>query len=54
MALCEGNSQVTGGVPSQKPVPRSFDVFFDLCQTVDQTTEMPVIWDDIALIRASP
>ena len=31
LALCEGNSPVTGEVPSQRPVTRSFDVFFDLC-----------------------
>ena len=30
LALCEGNSPVTGGFPSQRPVTRSFDVFFDL------------------------
>ena len=29
--LCEGNPSVTGGFPSQRPVTRSFDVFFDLC-----------------------
>ena len=29
MALCEGNSPVTGGLPSQKPMTRSFDVLFD-------------------------
>ena len=28
--LCAGNSLVTGEFPSQKPVTRSFDVFFDL------------------------
>ena len=28
--LCEGNSPVTGEFPSQRPVTRSFDVFFDL------------------------
>ena len=27
---CAGNSPVTGGFPSQRPVTRSFDVFFDL------------------------
>ena len=27
--LCEGNSPVTGEFPSQRPVTRSFDVFFD-------------------------
>ena len=29
-ALCAGNSPVTGEFPSQRPVTRSFDVFFDL------------------------
>ena len=30
LALCAGNSPVTGEFPSQMPVTRSFDVFFDL------------------------
>ena len=30
LALCEGNPSVTVGFPSQRPVTRSFDVFFDL------------------------
>ena len=30
LALCEGNSPVTGEFPSQRPVTQSFDVFFDL------------------------
>ena len=30
MALCEGNSPVTGEFPAQRPVTWSFDVFFDL------------------------
>ena len=30
LALCEGNPPVTGEFPSQRPVTRSFDVFFDL------------------------
>ena len=30
MALCVGNSPVTGELPSQRPVTWSFDVFFDL------------------------
>ena len=29
-SLCEGNPPVPGGFPSQRPVTRSFDVFFDL------------------------
>ena len=30
LAFCEGNPLVTGGLPSQRPITRSFDVFFDL------------------------
>ena len=30
LAICAGNSPVTGEFPAQKPVTRSFDVFFDL------------------------
>ena len=31
LAFCAGNSPVTGEFPTQRPVTRSFDVFFDLC-----------------------
>ena len=30
LAICAGNSPVTGELPTQRPVTRSFDVFFDL------------------------
>ena len=30
LAICVGNSPVPGEFPSQRPVTRSFDVFFDL------------------------
>ena len=30
LALCEGKPPATGEFPSQKPVTRSFGVFFDL------------------------
>ena len=30
VALCEGNPPITGGFPSQRPVTRSFDLFFHL------------------------
>ena len=54
LALCEGNSPVTGESPSQRPVAWSLDVFFDLPeQTVVQTIETPVIWDAFALIMTS-
>ena len=32
LILCAGNSPVTGEFPAQRPVTRSFDVFFDLRQ----------------------
>ena len=39
-----GMPQVTGGLPSQKSVMQSFDVFLSAPkQTVAQTIEMPVI-----------
>ena len=31
LALCAGNSPVPGEFPTQRPVTRNFDVFFDLC-----------------------
>ena len=30
LAICVGNSPVPGEFPTQRPVARSFDVFFDL------------------------
>ena len=30
LAICAGNSLVTGEFPTQRPVTWSFDVFFDL------------------------
>ena len=30
LAICAGNSPVTGEFPAQRPVMRNFDVFFDL------------------------
>ena len=32
LAFCAGNSPIPGEFPSQRPVARSFDVFFDLHQ----------------------
>ena len=54
LALCEGNPPVTCGFPSQRPVTQSFDVF--LCapeQMAEQTVDMLVIWDAMALIMTS-
>ena len=51
LALCVGNSPVTGESPSQNPVMRSFDVFFDLRMKKNSwINNWGVIWDDIELI----
>ena len=31
LAISAGNSPVPGEIPAQRPVTRSFDIFFDLC-----------------------
>ena len=54
LALCPGNSPVTGEFPSQRPVTWSFVVFLSAPeQTVEQTIETPVIRDATALIMTS-
>ena len=35
LAICAGNSPVSGEFPAQRPVTRSFDVFFGLCPIND-------------------
>ena len=53
--LLWGNTSVSGGFPSRRPVTPSFIVLFDLChkQTTEQTVETPVVWDTIALMMTS-
>ena len=55
LALCAGTSPVTGEFPAQRPVTRSFDVFFDLRleETVEQTIVRLVILDAFAPIMTS-
>ena len=53
LALCAGNSPVTGEFPAQRSVASNFDVFFDLKKTVEQKIVRLVIWDAIALIITS-
>ena len=48
LAICAGNSLVTGEFSSQRPVTQSFDVFFDLRFNVRL-----VIWDAIVHIMTS-
>ena len=47
--LC-GEFTVTGEFPAQRPLTRSFDIFFDLCLN---KRLRPVIWDAIAVIMTS-
>ena len=44
LALCEGNSPVIGEFPSQRPVTRSFDVFFDLRPNKRLTKQLRRRW----------
>ena len=56
LAFFAGNSSVTGEFPTQRPVTRSFEVFFDLRPNkmgVEQTMETLVIWDAISLTVTS-
>ena len=51
LAICAGNSPVPGEFPTQRPVARSFDVFFE--QALEWTIVRLVIWDAIAPIMTS-
>ena len=50
LALCAGNSMVTGQFPTQRPVTRSFDVFFDLSLNKRLSKQS---WGSIVLIVTS-
>ena len=53
LAICAGNSSVTGEFLAQRPVMRSFDVFFDLRMT-KLLSKKRVIWDAIVPIMTLP
>ena len=55
LALCAGNSSVTGEFPSQRPETQSIDVFFDLHtnKQLSKTIKTPVICDAITRIMTS-
>ena len=52
LSLCEGDLLITGGFPSQRPVARTFQVFFDvrLNKWLEQAVDKPVIWDAMGLL----
>ena len=43
LAICAGNSPVPGEFPAQRPVTRSFDVFFDL-RLNKRLSKQPWVW----------
>ena len=55
LAFCAGNSPVTGEFPTQRPVTRSFDVYFDMRpkERLSKQLVRLVIWDAISLIMTS-
>ena len=44
LAICAGNSLVTGEFPSQRPVTQSFDVFFDVCPNKRLSKQSYGLW----------
>ena len=59
LAICAGNSPVTGEFPAQRPVKRNFDIFFDLrhkfCAWINgwENKREAGIWDAIAPIMTT-
>ena len=53
LALCAGNTPVTNEFPDQRPVTRSFDVYFDLHTNKRSKIVSLVIWDAIVPIMTA-
>ena len=49
LALCAWNSLATGEFPSQRPVARSFDIFFDLCLNKQLNKQLRHRWFETPL-----
>ena len=49
LAICAGNSLFPGEFPSQRPVTRSFDVFFDLRQNKRLSTQWWGWWFEMPI-----
>ena len=49
LALCAGNLPVTSEFPSQRPVTRSFDVFFDLLLNKQLSKQLGDWWFEMPL-----
>ena len=52
LAICAGNSPVTGEFPAQRPVMRSFDVFFDLCLNKQFKFLLNIPWCSMVALRS--
>ena len=53
LAVCEGNSPVPGEFPTQRPVTRIFDVFFDLRLNKRLSKQSPMLtldWFNLILM----
>ena len=50
LAICAENSQVPGEFPAQRPVTRSFDVFFDL-RLIKRLRRYRAHYDGIVMIH---
>ena len=44
LAICAGNSPVPGEFPTQRPMTRSFDVYFDLCPNKRLSKQARGLW----------
>ena len=53
LAFCAGNSPVPSEFPSQRPVTRSFDIFFDLCLNKHLGKQSRRWWDATGPIMTS-
>ena len=49
LAICARNSMVTGEFPTQRPVTRNFDVFFDLCLNIRLNKQSLCWWFETQL-----
>ena len=54
LALCAGNSPVTGELPSQRPVTQSFDVIFDLRRKIQLTEQVKCRWFEMPSLSGVP
>ena len=54
LAICAGNSPVTGEFPAQRPVTRIFDDFFDMCLNKRLSKRHRRYYDVTVMIQSEP